>query len=337
MSQPNIAFSTLAQQDDLSLSNQLSLNLWYDIDHPSLVAENAPQPPTYVLLFGFQLGMQVANLIQQLQQWSGQVSAVCRFEADSDLPPAFVFVVHGGMPELAQQLKQYSADNGVQCAALVNPPKLSEPGLLVMDMDSTAITIECIDEIARLGGVYEEVAAVTAQAMAGKLEFSASLRQRVAKLTGIPLDLVAELQSQLPLMPGIEQVCEVLKQHNWHLAIASGGFVPFAAQVQRLLDLDRIHANELDDDGQVLVGTVSGKIVDAEEKARFLCAYRDELGLAKAQTLAIGDGANDLPMLHQAGLGVAVHGKAKVVAEAPAAITAGSLAQLLYFLTIPAR
>ncbi|WP_105188190.1 phosphoserine phosphatase SerB [Pseudoalteromonas sp. T1lg48] len=337
MSQPNIAFSTLAQQDDLSLSNLLSLNLWYDIDHSSLVADKEAQTPTYVLLFGFQLGMQVANLAQQLQLWPGQVSAVCRFEAHSDLPPAFVFSVHGEAAELAQQLKQYGADNGVQCAVLVNPPKLSEPGLLVMDMDSTAITIECIDEIARLGGVYDEVAAVTAQAMAGKLEFSASLRQRVAKLEGIPLKLVAELQNQLPLMPGIEQVCEVLREHKWHLAIASGGFVPFAAHVQQLLNLDRIHANTLDDDGEVLVGTVSGKIVDADEKARFLCAYRDELGLAKAQTLAIGDGANDLLMLHQAGLGVAVHGKAKVVAEAPAAITAGSLAQLLYFLTIPAR
>ncbi|MFY8274229.1 phosphoserine phosphatase SerB [Pseudoalteromonas sp. SSDWG2] len=336
MPKHSIAFSTLAQQDDLSLSNHLSLNLWYEIDHEALVEQSESSQPIYVLLFGFPLGMQVASLAQYLQN-HGQIIAVNRYLGHDDLPPAFVFELTHADESLAQSLKAYSRDNAVQCAALVNPPKLQEPGLLVMDMDSTAITIECIDEIARLGGVYDEVASVTAQAMAGHLDFSESLRQRVAKLKGIKLDLVDELKSQLPLMPGVEDLCATLKANNWHLAIASGGFVPFAAHVQKLLNLDRIHANLLDDDGQVLVGKVSGDIVDAKEKARFLAQYRDELALPKGQTIAIGDGANDLLMMFEAGLGVAVHGKEKVVAEAPAAITAGSLAQLLYFVTIPKR
>ena len=334
MPQHSIAFSTLAQLDDLSLSNHLNLNTWYDFDNASLVAENND---TYVLLFSFQLGMQVANFAQYLQQLPVELSAVARYEAHPDLPPAYAFAVTGATPELSTQLKAYRAENALQCAVLVNPPTLAEPGLLVMDMDSTAITIECIDEIARLGGVYDEVATVTAQAMAGQLDFSDSLRQRVAKLKGIKLALIEQLKSQLPLMPGVDQLCAVLAANNWHLAIASGGFVPFAEQVQALLKLDKIHANQLDDNGDELLGTVSGQIVDAQEKARFLGAYRDELQLPKAQTLAIGDGANDLLMMHEAGLGVAVHGKEKVVAQAPAAITAGSLAQLLYFLTIPER
>ncbi len=336
MPQHSIAFSTLAQQDDLSLSNHLNLNTWYDFDHASLVAD-ATGSLTYVVIFSFQLGMHVANFAQQLEQWGGELVGVVRYEAHADLPPAFAFAISNADAQLNDQVKAYSAENGVQCAALVNPPKLSQVGLLVMDMDSTAITIECIDEIARLGGVYDEVAAVTAQAMAGQLDFSESLRQRVAKLAGIKLDLVDDLKSQLPLMPGVEQLCAVLRENNWHLAIASGGFIPFAKQVQSVLNFDKIHANQLDDNGEALVGTVSGQIVDAQEKARFLAQYREQLQLPKSQTMAIGDGANDLLMMQEAGLGVAVHGKEKVVAQAPAAITAGSLAQLLYFLTIPLR
>lgn len=337
MSHQSMLLSTLAQQDDLSLQQTLSLNTWYSFDDSPLVAsQQSEQPLAYVSVFGFQLGMHVAQLAQQLRDWQCQVQAVVRYHADDDLPPGFAFAIANPQAELNSQLKQYAAENAVQCALLSNPPRLHTPGLLVMDMDSTAITIECIDEIARLAGVYDEVAAVTAQAMGGQLEFSDSLRQRVAKLAGVELSLLAELKEQLPLMPGIDHLCATLKRHNWHLAIASGGFIPFAEQVQKQLKLDRIHANQLADDGLVLTGVVNGDIVDAQEKARFLLAYRDELGVGAEQTVAIGDGANDLLMMHAAGLGVAVHGKPKVVAQAPTAINAGSLAQILYLLSIPA-
>ena len=218
---------------------------------------------------------------------------------------------------------------------VVTPPNLYEPGLLVMDMDSTAITIECIDEIARLADVYDEVASVTALAMAGKLDFSESLNQRVAKLTGIEKSLIEELKNALPLMPGIKALCQILKQHNWYLAIASGGFVPFAERVQELINLDEVHANVLEFKDDKLTGKVLGTIVDAQQKAVILEALQQKLGFKKTQTVAIGDGANDLVMMAKAGLGVAVHGKPKVVEQAQAAICDGSLLQMLYMLAIP--
>eukprot|EP00493_Phyllostaurus_siculus_P025874 UN26219 len=162
-------------------------------------------------------------------------------------------------------LVEFAKQLGIQLVQLTNPPTVNKPGLLLMDMDSTAITIECIDEIARLADVYDEVAAVTAQAMAGQLDFAQSLKQRVAKLKGIDVDLIDGLKARLPLMPGVSELCQYLKAHNWHLAIASGGFVPFAEQVQSLLDLDEVHANTLEFKDNHLTGKVIGTIVDAEE------------------------------------------------------------------------
>ena len=202
-------------------------------------------------------------------------------------------------------------------------------------MDSTAITIECIDEIARLANVYDDVASVTALAMAGKLDFSESLNQRVGKLKGIEKNLIEELKNTLPLMPGIKALCQVLKHHNWYLAIASGGFVPFAERVKELINLDEVHANVLEFKDDKLTGKVLGTIVDAQQKAVILESLQAKLGLEKIQTVAIGDGANDLVMMAKAGLGVAVHGKPKVVEQAQAAICKGSLLQLLYMLAIP--
>ena len=176
---------------------------------------------------------------------------------------------------------------------------------------------------------------MTAQAMAGKLDFSESLNQRVAKLKGIEKSLIDDLKSALPLMPGIKALCQILKHHQWYLAIASGGFVPFAERVQELINLDEVHANVLEFKDDKLTGKVLGGIVDAEQKAVILESLQQKLQLKKEQTVAIGDGANDLKMMAQAGLGVAVHGKPKVVEQAQAAICQGSLLQLLYMLAVP--
>jgi phosphoserine phosphatase len=204
-----------------------------------------------------------------------------------------------------------------------------------MDMDSTAITIECIDEIARLANVYDEVASVTAQAMSGTLEFSESLKLRVAKLAGIDLSLIEQLKQDLPLMPGVSSLCELLKEKGWKLAIASGGFIPFAQRVQALLNLDLIHANALEVSDNTLTGNVVGVIVDAQEKANFLNKTAKAFDIDIEQTLAMGDGANDLKMMGNAGLGIAVHGKPKVAKTADVAINYGSLLQVAYFIDIP--
>lgn len=211
-------------------------------------------------------------------------------------------------------------------------PSLSQPGLLVMDMDSTAIQIECIDEIARLAGVGEQVAAITARAMNGELDFAQSLRERVAALAGAPVSVLQQVLQNIPLMPGLTELVSKLQQHGWHIAIASGGFTYFTEALQQRLNLDATFANQLAIANQQLTGTVVGDVVDAQRKAEVIKLLCERFKVVPSQTVAIGDGANDLPMLATAALGVAFHAKPKVQAAAQAAITQGSLLQLLYLL-----
>ncbi len=321
------------------ISSQLVLGTWVKFSEAEFVQTQLPTNPqgTFSVAFDTDFdGEKIAAIIEFLRGNNIAVDAICRYQPSSDLTPAICFYsneTHQALNPLS--LNEFAHTKGFQLVQLQTPPDLEKPGLLVMDMDSTAITIECIDEIARLANVYDEVAAVTAQAMAGKLDFSESLHQRVAKLEGIEQSLIDELKNALPLMPGIAALCQVLKKHSWYLAIASGGFVPFAEQVQKLLSLDEVHANVLEFKDNKLTGRVLGTIVDANQKALVLGNLAERLNLSQQQTVAIGDGANDLTMMAKAGLGVAVHGKPKVVEQAQAAICYGSLLQLLYLMTIP--
>lgn len=329
----------LAALSSAQLSSQLSLGTWYQYSEAQFTKTKLAKQPqgTFTIAFGADFdGVKIARVIEFLNANSFSSTAICCYQPQENLAPAFCFYSDEAKQTLNPlALNDFAHANGFQLVQVNTPPCLDEPGLLVMDMDSTAITIECIDEIARLANVYDEVAAVTAQAMAGKLDFSESLHQRVAKLKGVEQSLIDELKNTLPLMPGIDVLCQVLKQHNWYLAIASGGFVPFAEQVQKCLNLDEVHANILEFKDNKLTGKVLGTIVDAKQKAQVLESLRAQLNLPLQQTVAIGDGANDLTMMAKAGLGVAVHGKAKVVEQAQAAICQGSLLQLLYLITIP--
>lgn len=229
-------------------------------------------------------------------------------------------------------LRTLAEQPGCELNYLTQPVLLTEPGLLVMDMDSTAIAIECIDEIAKLAGTGDEVAAVTAAAMRGELDFAQSLRQRVATLKGAPETILAEVLSQLPLMPGLAELVAELRSRHWLVAIASGGFTYFTEALKQQLGLTATYANQLEIiDGQ-LTGQVRGEIVDAAVKAAVVRELAQERHIAPTQTVAIGDGANDLPMLAQAALGVAFHAKPLVQAKARHAIRQGSLLQLLYLL-----
>ena len=329
----------IASLSSEQLSMQLSLGKWYHYQGALAEQVSLPSNPQGVFSIAFAgefNGQQLVSIVQFLAQQQFIVTAICRYQPDPKLTPALCFYSDGAKASINPLvMNEFAHPLGFQLVQVSKPPRLTEPGLLVMDMDSTAITIECIDEIARLADVYDDVAAVTAQAMAGKLDFSESLHQRVAKLAGIEQSLIDELKNSLPLMPGIKALSAVLKQHNWYLAIASGGFVPFAEQVQQLINLDEVHANVLEFKDQRLTGKVLGTIVDAEQKAVVLRNLQQQLSLPIQQTVAIGDGANDLTMMAAAGLGVAVHGKPKVVEQAQAAICKGSLLQLLYLLTIP--
>lgn len=272
---------------------------------------------------------QLEQLFSQLSLANGEVF-LKRWQPVPTLPAALAIQFSAlAAPETAH-LSLLASELGCQLVYLKQLPTLAKPGLLVMDMDSTAIQIECIDEIAKLAGVGAEVAAVTARAMNGELDFSQSLRQRVAALTGAPESILAEVLAELPLMPGLVELVAQLQQHGWRIAIASGGFTYFTSALQQQLKLDATFANQLAIQDGKLTGQVVGDIVDAKRKAEVVMELAEHYGIAASQTIAIGDGANDLPMLAQASLGVAFHAKPKVQAAAKAAITQGSLLQLLY-------
>ncbi|MFP8842232.1 phosphoserine phosphatase SerB [Shewanella baltica] len=213
-------------------------------------------------------------------------------------------------------------------------PRLNHPGLLVMDMDSTAIQIECIDELAAMAGVGERVAAITERAMQGELDFEQSLRQRVAQLKGADASIITTLCDNLPLMPGLEPMLLELKSHGWRLVVASGGFTPFVGHLKQLLSLDAAFANELVITDGKLAGEVAGKVVDAQFKADVVERCSEQWDIPKGQRVAIGDGANDIPMVMAADFGIAFHAKPKLAATADANIRHLDLRVLPYLLQI---
>lgn len=212
-------------------------------------------------------------------------------------------------------------------------PDLSEPGLVVMDMDSTAIDIECIDEIAVLAGVGDQVAEVTERAMQGELDFEQSLRQRVAALSGADEAILETVRSTLPMMPELLELVKTLHHYGWKVAIASGGFTYFSDYLKEELNLDHAQSNTLEIVDGKLTGKVVGDVVDAQVKADILGELAEQYEVAMHNTVAVGDGANDLLMLKAAGLGVAYHAKPKVEAEAPSVIRYADLGGVMCILS----
>jgi phosphoserine phosphatase len=213
---------------------------------------------------------------------------------------------------LTPRATKLAHDAGLDVAPLGKIPHLRTPGLLVMDMDSTAIQIECIDEIAKLAGTGEMVAEVTERAMRGELDFTASLKQRVATLKGANAAILRQVRDELPLMPGLTSLVLKLESLGWKVAIASGGFTFFAEYLRDKLHLTTVVANEMEICDGKLTGEVIGQIVDAQFKAETLKRLATKYEIPTEQTVAIGDGANDLPMIQVAGLGIAFHAKPKV-------------------------
>ncbi|MDU8924606.1 phosphoserine phosphatase [Pasteurellaceae bacterium LIM206] len=211
--------------------------------------------------------------------------------------------------------------------------RLNEPGLLVMDMDSTAIQIECIDEIAKLAGTGEEVSAITAAAMRGELDFEQSLRRRVGTLKNAPESILRQVRQYLPLMPGVQETVKELQKHQWKIAIASGGFTYFADYLKELMRLDFAVSNQFDILDGKLTGKVKGDIVHAQYKADTLLRLAAKFNIDIKNTVAVGDGANDLLMMKAANLGAAFHAKPKVQQQAQVVVNFADFSALLCLLT----
>lgn len=209
---------------------------------------------------------------------------------------------------------------------------LAAAGVLVMDMDSTVIAMECIDEIAALAGVKAQVSEVTERAMRGEIAFTDSLHHRVACLKGIPISELETIRSRLPFSPKFMQTMQVLRQHGWTLVLASGGFTFFADHIKALAQLDYAYSNTLAEGEGILTGEVIGDVVDADRKSEILQQVAKTHGIAMENTIAIGDGANDLKMMKAAGWSIAYRAKPAVRSEASASINASDFDSLLYML-----
>ena len=206
--------------------------------------------------------------------------------------------------------------------------------LLITDMDSTLISIECVDEIADFVGFKPQVAAITEAAMRGELDFAASLRKRVALLEGLDVSALQRVYDErLELNPGAEELVAGLKSRQIKMALVSGGFTFFTERLEARLGLDYTLANVLAEVDGKLQGRVEGAIVGAEAKAEYLQQLCEELNITPQQVIAMGDGANDLQMLGMAGLGVAYHAKPAVSAQADVALQYRGLDAVLDFLS----
>jgi phosphoserine phosphatase len=204
--------------------------------------------------------------------------------------------------------------------------------LICFDMDSTLIQTECIDELAERAGVGEQVRAITESAMRGEIDFKESFAKRVALLKDLDESVMKDIAENMPITEGVERLMFVLKRYGYKIAILSGGFTYFGEYLQKKFGIDYVYANELEIIDGKLTGRYLGDVVDGKRKAELLRLIAQVEKVDIAQTIAVGDGANDLPMLSLAGLGIAFHAKPKVVANAKQSINTIGLDGVLYFL-----
>ena len=233
------------------------------------------------------------------------------------------------------ELIDLSNKHQVDMALLPDHPARTNRKLVVFDMDATLIKQEVINELADANGVGDKVKAITVRAMNGEMSFDESLKTRVSFLKGLDRSKMEGILARLELNPGVAKLIQEVKKQGYKTAIISGGFKYFAESFRQRLQMDYVFANDLEWEDDKLTGRVNGTIVNAEEKARLVLELAKKENLTIEQVVAVGDGANDIPMLLTAGLGIAFHAKEKVKREANHQMGFGPMSIILYFLGIP--
>ena len=271
----------------------------------------------------------IAAASEAIRAAGGYVSA----EVALDQPFATDLIVRG----IAASAARTAVEAAGQFDVTVQPATgQRRKGLLVADMDSTMIGQECIDELADYAGKKAEIAAITERAMQGELDFAEALKARVAALAGLDAGVIARcLDERITLTPGAITLISTMKALGARTVLISGGFTVFTETIAARIGFDRQVANVLEIAGGRLAGTVAMPIVDSSVKRATLMAERDALGLDADATLAVGDGANDIPMLEAAGLGIAFHAKPRAATAADAAVRYGDLTTLLWAQGLP--
>lgn len=275
--------------------------------------------------------------IDVITRLSGRLS----LEHEQDKPRACVEFNVGGVPKdihsLRKRFLEISQDTGIDIAFQKDDLYRRNRRLIAFDMDSTLIQIEVIDELAKYAGVFDRVKTITERAMRGEIDFTESLQQRVKLLAGLDVSFLDKLSGSLPLTEGAERLTGILKALGFKLAIISGGFSYFGRVLQQKLGFDYLYANELEIAEGKLTGKCIGPIIDGKKKGELLKETAKKENIRLEQTIAVGDGANDLPMLEAAGLGVAFHAKPIVKETARHSISTLGLDAVLYLIGIRDR
>jgi len=270
--------------------------------------------------------------IEQITRLSGRIS---RRDGQAGQHASVELWLRGPVPDISALHAEFLAlgsDMAVDIAIQEDDIFRRNRRLVCFDMDSTLIQAEVIDELAAAAGVGPQVAAITEAAMRGELDFRESFRRRMALLAGLDQSVLAGIAERLPITDGAERLIHTLKQLGYRIAILSGGFTYFAEYLQRRLDIDYVHANRLELEQGRLTGRVTGQVVDGARKAELLRKIAAREGIRLEQVIAVGDGANDLPMLSIAGLGIAFHAKPLVKEQARHSLATVGLDGILYLL-----